>query len=54
MVKTYSELYRKARDIIAAVEEQQDAANMARHLLCHISAMRTEQFLANLDSPATE
>ena len=54
MVKTYSDLYQKARKIISAVEEPQNAANLARYLLCHISGKRTEQFLAELELPASE
>ena len=54
MVKTYAQLYLDARKALSAAETPQDAATLARHLLCHVSGKSREQLLADQQLYASE
>lgn len=54
MVKTFAQLYLDARNALMTVENQADASFMARELLAAVSGMRSEEFLANREQPASE
>ncbi len=54
MVKQYGDLYLDARRTLLAVEEAQQAGNVARQLLSHVSGKSQEQILAQRDLYAPE
>lgn len=54
MVKTYSQLYLDARRALLATEDPQDAAMLARQLLCYVSGKTQEYILSNRDLYASE
>ena len=54
MVKRLSDLYLESRRALLTQEEPQDAALLARNLLCHVTGKSQEQFLATLDLYASE
>ena len=54
MVKTYSELYRDARQKLLATEDPDSAGYMARQLLAHASGKTQEQLIAHRDLYASE
>ncbi len=54
MVKTYSDLYRSARQKLLATETPQDASYMARQLLCHATGKSQEYVAAHPEIYASE
>lgn len=54
MVKQYGQLYLDTRRALMAVEENQDASNIARQLICHVSGKSLEEILANRELYADE
>ncbi len=54
MVKTYSQLYRDARQKLMATEDAQTAGYMARNLLAHVSGKTQEAIAANMEQYASE
>lgn len=54
MVKQYGELYLDTRRALLAVEEPQDASNIARQLICHVSGKSQKEILANRELYAEE
>ena len=49
MVRQYGELYLDLRRRLLAVEEAQNAGNVARQILCHVSGKTPEAILADQD-----
>lgn len=54
MVKQYGELYLDTRRALLKVEEAQDASNIARQLICHVSGKSQEEILAKRELYAEE
>lgn len=54
MVKTYSQLYLKARQMLLATENAQSASHISRQLLCHVSGKTQEQLLSDPETYASE
>ncbi len=54
MVKTLSELYLQARQVLLATEDAETAAFIARELLCHATGKTREQVIAHRDLYASE
>lgn len=54
MVKQYGELYLDTRRALLATEEPQEAANLARQLICHVSGKTQEEILAQRELYAAE
>lgn len=54
MVKRYGELYLDTRRALMAREEPQDASNIARQLICHVSGKSQEEILAKRELYADE
>ena len=54
MVKTYSQLYLDARQMLLATEDPQSASHIARQLVCHVTGKTQEQILSDRDGYASE
>lgn len=53
MVTTRAEVYAQARKALQR-KYRQDAARIARDLVCHVAGIRREELLSSLDAPADE
>ncbi len=54
MVKQYGDLYLDTRRALLTLEQPQDASNIARQLICHVSGKSQEEILAKRELYAEE